>query len=280
MPNQCCDLHTHSTFSDGTFTPEEIIDQAVRIGLAAVALTDHNTVAGLPAFLDAAGGLPLLAIPGLEVSTEYKGTELHILGLFLPPDSFKAVTAFLAPFLQRKEESNVQLVQSLNQAGYCLDYAQIRQCHPEGTLNRATIAASLLEKGYVGSIREAFQKLLSPKSGFYQPPERPDALETISFLQAVHAVPVLAHPFLNLKTEAALRVFLEKAVPHGLSAMETLYSGFSPETTVLAQTIAREFGLMESGGSDFHGGAKPHIQLGIGTGDLAVPFAFAQALLP
>lgn len=278
MPSKLCDLHTHSTFSDGTCTPAEILSQAAQIGLSAVALTDHNTVAGLPDFLAAAENGPVQAIPGVEVSAEYGKTELHIVGLFLPMDTWNTVTGFLAPFLQRKEASNAQLVRALQQAGYSLDYQAICQSHPDGTINRATIAAALLEKGYVGSIKEALQGLLSQRSGFYQPPRRPDALETIAFLRSIRAIPVLAHPFLNLKTEEDLRSFLKEAAVSGLAAMETLYPAFSPETTALARTIAREFHLAESGGSDFHGQTKPHIQLGTGKGNLAVPVSFVEKL--
>lgn len=275
---QYCDLHTHSHFSDGTCSPAEIIHMAVSMGLSAVALTDHNTAAGLADFLAAAEGKTIEAIPGVEISTQYGEKELHILGLFLPPEKFDAVTAFLDGFNEKKEESNRNLIQALNRAGYALDYEALRQSHPQGTLNRATIAAALLEKGYVESVSEAFKTLLSKKSGYYIPPERLGAFEAIRFLRDLGAVPVLAHPFLNLKTEPELRAFLQEAVPHGLAAMETMYSSFPPEITALAQGIAREFGLKESGGSDFHGQTKPHIRLGTGKGDLAVPAEFAEQL--
>ncbi len=274
MPSKRCDLHTHSCFSDGTCTPAELLELAAGAGLSALALTDHNTAAGLPDFLEAAKNHPLQPIPGVEISAEYGETELHILGLFLSPDHFDSVTAFLRPFLLRKEESNLQLVQALGKAGYRLDYGEILRDHPQGTVNRATIAAALLEKGYIGSIREGFQTLLSKKGGYYVPPERPDALGAIDFLRSIRAVPVLAHPFLNLKTETALRAFLQEAVSHGLAGMETLYPAFSPEATALARTLAREFGLAESGGSDFHGAAKPHIPLG----QPEVPLSFAGTL--
>lgn len=275
---QYCDLHTHSHFSDGTCSPAEIIDMAVSMGLSAVALTDHNTAAGLADFLAAAEGKTIEAIPGVEISTQYGEKELHILGLFLPPEKFDTITAFLDGFNEKKEESNRNLIQALNRAGYALDYEALRQSHPQGTLNRATIAAALLEKGYAESVSEAFKTLLSKKSGYYIPPERLGVFEAIRFLRDLGAVPVLAHPFLNLKTEPELRAFLQEAVPHGLAAMETMYSSFPPEITALARIIAREFGLKESGGSDFHGQTKPHIRLGTGKGDLAVPAEFAEQL--
>lgn len=276
--SQYCDLHTHSHYSDGTFSPAQILAEAETLGLSAVALTDHNTVAGLPEFLAAAQDSAVEAVPGVEISTVYGETELHIVGLFLPKDSFDQVTALLEEFNQKKGESNLNLIHHLNQAGYDLNYEEICRNHPEGTVNRAVIAAAMLEKGCISSINEAFKGLLSKNGGYYTPPERLSAFDAIAFLRSAGAVPVLAHPFLNLKTEPELRRFLEEAIPYGLAAMETMYSSFSPEATEAARRIAREFKLQESGGSDFHGETKPHIQLGSGKGNLAVPSSFAETL--
>ena len=160
---------------------------------------------------------------------------------------------------------------------YRLDYNALLASHPNGTMNRAVIAAALAEKGYFFSVANAFHDLLSTEAGYFEPPKRPDALEAIAFLRTLGAVPVLAHAFLNLD-EAGLRQFLPEAIPAGLLAMETLYPTFSPAMTHTAQQIAREFGLLSSGGSDFHGSNKPHIRLGTGTGGLAVPMAFAREL--
>ena len=271
-----CDLHTHSCFSDGTDAPSELVEKATALGLSAIALTDHNTVAGLPEFLEAAEGKDILAIPGVEISTGYDGKEVHIVGLFLDPDRFGEVTAFLRVIGQRKEERNKQLIDALARAGHALRYDEIVARH-RGNINRAVIAAELLEKGYVSDINEAFEGLLSPKNGYYRPPERTPSHEAITFLHSIGAVPVLAHPFLNMR-EAELTGFIQTAKPRGLTAMETRYSTYSPETASLASRIARDYGLLESGGSDHHGKNKPDIELGIGRGDLTVPFAFASRL--
>ena len=273
-----CDLHTHSHYSDGTCSPAEIIAQAEALGLSAVALTDHNTVAGLPDFMEAARHSPVEAVPGVEISCQYGDTELHLVGLYLPMENLDVITVYLESLNRKKEESNRQLIQNLNRAGYALDYDQIRQAHPDGTVNRAVIATSMLKKGYVSSIDEAFKGVLSVKSGFYVPPQRLTFFNAIALLRYVEAVPVLAHPFLNLKTEEVLRSCLQEAVPKGLIGMETLYSSYSPETEAAARRIALEFGLLESGGSDFHGQTKPHIALGCGKGNLAVPASFADSL--
>ena len=277
LPMKFCDLHTHSCFSDGTCTPAEIIALACNIGLSAVALTDHNTLEGLSDFLSAANGQDILAIPGVEISTGYQGKELHIVGLYLNPLQFESVSVFLEEINRRKEISNRNLVQALCQAGYTLDYDEIRRRHPEGTVNRAVIAAALLEKGFVSSVKEAFQNLLSAKGPYFVPPERICCFEAIAFLKSIQAVPILAHPFLNL-TEAELRKFLPEAKKHGLVAIETMYSSYSPETAALAADIALEFDLLPSGGSDFHGDNKPDISLGIGKENLQIPCAFAEQL--
>ena len=125
--------------------------------------------------------------------------------------------------------------------------------------------------GYVASITEAFDTWLHPKFGYFKEPKRLDVYETLAFLRSIGAVPVLAHPFLNLKTPELLEGFLPGAIEAGLQGMETRYSKFSPEETARACAIADRFGLLHSGGSDFHGSNKPDIRLGVGKGDLRVP---------
>ena len=271
-----CDLHTHSTISDGTFSPSQIVAEGLRRKLRAVALTDHNTIAGLTAFLKAAEGTGLEGIPGVEISTGYRNQEVHIVGLFLRQKSYGELEDFLSVINQRKEKSNRELVAALREAGYALSYEEIRERH-QGNVNRAVITAELIEKGYITDRKEAFDGILSAKNGLYHPPERISAFEAIRFLSSIHAVPVLAHPYLSL-TEEALHTFLPEAKRNGLAAMETRYSAFTPQLTEAARSLASEFGLLESGGSDFHGGNKPEIQLGSGKGDLAVPYSFVQSL--
>ena len=265
-----CDLHTHCLASDGSYTPSELIQLARKAGLSAIALTDHNTVDGLPEFLEAAKGTDLQAIAGVEFSTDWGETELHIVGLFIPEAHFDTVRALLVQARQWKVESNLALTEALNRAGFPISYERV-QARTEGIPNRAHFAAELTQMGVTGSIKEAIHTLLSPKNGIYQPPKHPDALETIDFIHSIGGVAVLAHPFLNLK-EPALREFLTQA--KHLYAMETLYTDFTPELTQKARAIAREFGLLESGGTDFHGINKPHINLG----DTKVPMAFLNAL--
>lgn len=271
-----CDLHTHSTYSDGTLTPAQLMKLAQEKGLSAIALSDHNTVAGLPNFVQAAENTDIEAVPGVEFSTEYQGMELHILGLFIQPCHYEKINALLQQFLDRKEKSNRELVQRLQAAGIEIDYEQIRQ-KAAGSINRARIAAEMVEKGYCESVKQAFSDWLSPKKGYYIPPLRPDAYETIRFIKSLGAVAVLAHPFLSMN-EQQLRAFLPEAVSAGLDGMEVYYSTYDAETTALAQSIAAQYGILESGGSDFHGQNKPDIDLGSGKGELTIPLTLMEAL--
>lgn len=271
-----CDLHVHSNCSDGTLPPAQLIREAEKRGLGAIALTDHNTIAGLPEFLAAAEGSTVRAVPGIEFSAEYRDTELHILGLFISPEHYAAIDARNNAYLQRKEQSNLALAAALRDAGYPIDYEKVK-ARTNGIPNRAHFALELMEMGYLSSIREGCLTILSPKNGLYNPPKRPTAFDTVAFIRSIGAVPVLAHPFLNLK-EADLRIFLAEAKPCGLAAMETLYSTFDETLNAKAIAIAEEFGLKQSGGSDFHGSNKPDITMGTGRGNLAIPLEFLHTL--
>lgn len=277
------DLHAHSHYSDGTFSPAELIAEAERIGLSAVALSDHNTIRGLDEFLAAAKDSAVEAIPAVELSTDYlsdtgKTIELHIVALFIRPTHYNAIDALVRQMAEKKQQSNRDLIATLRAHGYNITYDEV--CSTAcGNVNRAHIGAVLTDKGYTPSIREAFQTLLSPDVGLYVPPKRLPVFETLSYLRSIGAVPVLAHPFLQFKeNETGLRAFLDKAISCGLVGMETLYATYDETTTALSRAIAREYGLCESGGSDFHGKRKPDITLGTGKGNLSVPYEFLMKL--
>ena len=274
---QYCDLHNHSVFSDGTCTPAELIDEAVALGLSAIALTDHNTVDGLEDFLAAAKDKPITAVPGAEFSVDYDGTELHLLGLFIDPVHFPAVKKITDAYLRRKAQSNLDLIAALDRGGYHLDFERIRSQSPNGNINRAHIAAGLVEKGYVPTIKDAFRTLLAKDGGYYQEPAKPTVWEMLDFLTGIGAVPVLAHPFLNL-TEERLINFLPRAKERGLAGMEIIYSTYDEASTACAARLAREFGLMPSGGSDYHGAKKSDIRMGVGRGNLRIPARWAEDL--
>ena len=271
-----CDLHTHSTFSDGTCTPQQLIRQAEQMKLSAVVLCDHNTVAGLPDFVKAGEGSPVEAVPAVEFSTQYGETELHILGIYIRPEKYGAVTQLLEELLRAKERSNIALVQKLATAGIVLDYEKIK-AQSGNYVNRAVIGAEMVRQGFVASVPDAFKQYLSESRGFYVPPRRLDSYEAIRFIKSIGAAAVLAHPLLNLD-EAGLREFLPRAVEAGLDGMEVYYSKYTPAETALAEHIAKEFQLLPSGGSDYHGDNKPGIELGVGRGDLQIPDTWLKAL--
>ncbi|MBQ7378876.1 MAG: PHP domain-containing protein [Clostridia bacterium] len=273
-----CDLHTHSIYSDGTSTPAELIKLAKGAGLSAIALTDHNTVSGIPHFLKAAEGSDVIAVPGIEVSSDYLGNELHIVGLFRSLDHLDEVEDYVAAYLERKEQSNIDLCCNLTADGYEVSYEKVKSATPDGTVNRALIAAELMRCGYVESIKAAFATLLSKKGGYYHEPEKLNAFDVITKLGEFDAIPILAHPFLSLD-EAQLHSFLPKAKAAGLIGMETDYSTFDQATTAQAHALAEKYGLLPSGGSDYHGTNKPDISVGTGKGSLLVPFAYYENLV-
>ena len=264
------DLHLHSTHSDGTLTPAAIIIEAKRLGLSAVALTDHNTVSGIPDFLEEAHQHGVTAVAGTELSTVYEDKEFHLLGLFIPTEHLSAVTALTEDYLTRKEQSNMDLVARLAADGYTVDYTAIKASTPDGNINRALIAKALLAGGYVPSVKAAFDTLLGEGMGSSIPPSRPDFFETVRFLRSIHTLPVWAHPLQYIE-DSTVQKILPIAVEAGLLGMEVKHSSYDDATVTRAKAMADEFGLLYSGGSDFHGGVKPDVSMGMGSRDTDKP---------
>ena len=272
-----CDLHTHSCFSDGTDTPARLIELAEGAGLSAVALCDHNNVDGLAEFLSAAEGRNIEAVAGCEFSVTYEGKELHLLGLYIPESAFGDVTALTLQAQKNKAESNARLIEALNKAGYDISYDDVKKLTPKGNFNRSHVGEVLTEKGYTASVDDAFKKILSEKSGYYKKPERYSVWQVLDFILSINAVPVLAHPFLNLDEERLVK-FLPEAKKKGLAGMECMYSEYNAVTEKKAMQIAEGFGLKFSGGSDYHGKRKPGIKIAVGRGNLKIPYDWAVAL--
>lgn len=268
-----CDLHTHSSYSDGSFTPSEIIKEAEEKGLSAVALTDHNTFGGLAEFFEASRSSSVEGVGGVEITTEYKGKELHIVALFVDPDLHGELNDLLEMQQLIKDKANYDLYKRLKAEGYVINYQNILEAAKKGSVNRVHFANELIRCGYIEDRAQAFDDLLSEERGLYLPAKRLDALDVIRLLSSLSLVSVLAHPFLCLEYDE-LKEFLPKAKELGLCAMETDYSTFSEEETALAHGLADKFGLLRSGGSDFHGINKPLISLGQGMGGLKVPYEY------
>ncbi len=272
-----CDLHTHTVHSDGTYTPHELAVAAKNAGLSAIALTDHNSVSGLEEFSRSAEAVGIEYATGVEFSTEYKGLELHVIGMFIHSYSYDAITEFIGDLKEMKNRANRELVARLLPLGYEIDYDMLLAKTPEGYVNRAHIAADMLKKGYVKSFNEAFEGVLSEGAGYYIPPRRRGFFETLDFISSIGAVSVLAHPLLQL-SEDELSALLPEAIMHGLSAIETQYVKYTQEQRDFSSALAQKFGILESGGSDFHGENKPYQKLGVGMGELFVPYEFYEKL--
>lgn len=275
--NNYCDLHTHSTYSDGTFTPTEIIDAALYLNLSAVSLCDHNTINGLNEFTAAAKENNIEAIPGIEFSVTLDAKKVHLLALFIEKKYYTEINEFLTETNIKKEKSNIILTEKLNKAGYHIDYSEIKRKTPNGFINRANIAAELTEKGYTKSTEDAFNNLLSEKAGFYIPAERLNFYNTLNFIKDIGAVSVLAHPFLNL-SEKQLVDCLPGAISVGLDGIECYHSKYDAKMTENSLIIAKQFNLAVSGGSDFHGTNKPDVKLGTGKGNLNIPADIIDSL--
>ena len=274
-----CDLHTHSTCSDGKVTPAKLVEMALEIGLAGIALCDHNTVSGLPAFLEAAKGQQIEAIAGIEFSVNYGKKEYHLLALGIPESRFQEVAELTRWANEQKEKSNMALVEAINRDGYALDYDKLKAMVPNGVFNRSHVAEELTRLGYTESKKQAFATLLEPDYGYYREPERLMLLDVIPFVKSIGAVPVLAHPFLKTTAEE-LEEVMPLAKEKGLVGMECYYSEYDAETTEKALEMADKYGLKYSGGSDFHGSAKPHVSLGVGTGNLQIPYRWWLDMKP
>lgn len=272
-----CDLHTHSNFSDGTDTPTELIKKAEAANLAAVALTDHNSISGLSEFLSASKDSKVIGVPGAEFSTEHNGKELHVVGLFIHEAHYQKVRDFCDSVRKSKENSNRLLIENLMNAGYNVKYEELVSYAQSDNINRAVIAGYLIERGIIKDRKEAFSTLLAKDGGYYVPSKRPSTYETIQFIKSIGAVAVLAHPFLDMNYEE-VKAFLPEAKKYGLDAIETDYSTYDGYETNCAKELASENGLSFSGGSDYHGKAKTLIRLGVGKGNLKVPMSYYKEL--
>ena len=272
-----CDLHTHTVHSDGSYTTSELATEAKRLELI-IALTDHNTVSGLPGFLSEAERLGLTAIGGTELSTVRGGKEFHLLGLFIAPKYYERVESLCREYHELKEKSNIDLIDKLSKMGYDISYESVQKRNINGRVNRAHIAAELFEGGYVTDVKDAFDRLLDERCGIYIPPKRLEITEAISFLREIKAIPVLAHPLKEIGA-SELEAMLPELIGAGLVGMETMHSSYSDEQIAVSKDIAGKFGLLESGGSDFHGSIKPGVKLGEGKGNLHISDDIYKKLL-
>jgi 3',5'-nucleoside bisphosphate phosphatase len=264
------DLHVHSTFSDGSCTPEELIGEAARIGLSAIALTDHDTTDGVPRFTAAAVSASIQAIAGVEISADVKSGTMHMLGYLIDPAN-RTLIDRLKWLREGREERNAEILDKLNKLGFRLTWEEVAAFAGEDVVGRPHFAQALLARNIVKDKDEAFDKYLGKGKPAYAERRRMTPIHSIELIRAAGGVPVLAHPFtLNLSTEA-LKKQIAELRDFGLGGIEVFYSEHTPQMTSQYLNLAREFGLVATGGSDFHGAMNPDIQLGSGFGSLQVP---------
>lgn len=263
------DLHTHTNASDGTDTPAALVKKAHAAGLAAVAITDHDTVAGLAEAEDAGRALGITVIRGCELSTSFDGGEAHILGLFLPK-TLTALEERLAWARCRRDERNGRMVERLRDLGLDVSMSDVRAAAGGESVGRPHIAAALVARGHVKDSREAFREYLGARGKAYLPKENMAAEEAVRLLADLGATACLAHPLLRNYPLGTIDDFVARLKAVGLAALEVYHSEHSDADTRLCLGLARRFDLGISGGSDYHGAAKPGIRLGVGYGGLRV----------
>lgn len=271
------DLHTHSTASDGTMSPSELIRAAKNIGLEAIALTDHDTTGGLDEALIQAAALGVECVPGCELSVVSPSGNMHILGYWIPTGISK-LTQALESLRDRRHERNHLIMAKLNNLGMDISYDEVLAIAGGDAVGRPHIAQVMHAKGFVGSVNDAFRVYLGSDGKAYVPKEKLGPQQAIELLKSVDATVVLAHPFLLGLQGPDLRGVLRQLKDFGLDGLEAYYPMHRPDQTIAYVRIAQDLDLLVTGGSDFHGSVKPEVYLGVGFGNLFVPYALLTAM--
>ena len=267
------DLHMHSNCSDGTMSPEELVSAALKMGLEAAALTDHDTVSGDKRFLAAASGTALHAVAGVELATMLFSKDIHIVGLFIDPDH----APFLAALEQLRvwrEERNEEMVDRLRQKGYDITMDEVREEAGGESIGRPHMAAILLRKCGFPDMQTIFTRLIGRGASCYVQRKYYPVNDCIRMIHEAGGLAIWAHPLQAPRgARALLRKIGSRLVQYGLDGLECHYPMFSAQQVELTLQFAEERSLLVSGGSDFHGAAHPQVKMGTGIeGNLAIPF--------
>jgi len=266
------DLHTHSAFSDGVLSPTELVDLAYRRGVRIMALTDHDTIEGLPeAFATAARYPDLTLIPGVEISTDVPGSEVHVLGHFIDWHDQEFQRRLLHMRQSRVRRAR-KMVDKLAALGKPVDWERVQSLASEGAIGRPHIARALLEAGHITTINEAFDLYLSRTGPAYVEREHLTPAQVVEMIAAANGLPTLAHP----RELNQLEEFLSQLKAAGLIGMEVYYQDYSPEEIERLRTVADRFGLIPLGGSDYHGLGGPQERE---PGDISLPDEPVERLL-
>ncbi len=273
-----CDLHTHTIASDGSDTPYELIGLAKKIGLSAIAITDHDTTDGLLEGKRASQDLGIEFVPGVELSVNYPSGNMHVLGYFIDPNASE-LKKVLKKVQQARANRNPRIIEKLNQLGFSITMDELKEIAQGGQIGRPHFARLMVKKGFVGSVEEAFEYYLKKGAKAYAPKSILEPQEAIEVIKDSGGVPVLAHPFsLQIKEENKLKDAISALKDQGLLGVECYYSEHDQAFTRVCLDISKELGLIVTGGSDYHGKAKPKIKLGIGKGNLQIPYSCVEAL--
>lgn len=256
------DLHLHTTASDGTMTPTELVDLCAERGLEVIAVSDHDSTEGLPeaqAAADSRGGLEI--IPAIELSADIPGSEIHMLGYFLDVAD-PVFQRTLAQFREGRSERGRGMVRKLNALGYEIAWERVQEIAGDASIGRPHVAAALVEAGYFKYPNQAFDDLIGRSGAAYVERAKLTPEDAVRLLRENGAVPVMAHPtYSKVKTDRgevrSLRDTLAGLQEHGLMGVEVFYGDYTPEQVARLKTIADELGLIPCGGSDYHRSGNP-----------------------
>lgn len=277
MQPDLVDLHVHSSVSDGNLTPREVVRHAAEIGLVAIALTDHDTVAGVPEAVAAGREFGIEVIAGVEISAEFKDGSCHILGYFLDIAD-ETLAALLKEAREGREERNVKVLEKLNALGLTLTMDEVIHCSQDGTITRAHFAAAMLAKGYIKHWDEAFDKYLG--AGKPASVERTHVTpeESIRAIRAAGGLASLAHPRQLCRGADETNWWFERLAAAGLEALETTSPDHTANYARRYREAAERLGLLQTGGTDWHGRLDADIRLGVGNGQIAVHYDRVRAM--
>lgn len=274
------DLHVHSTASDGSFTPTEVVELAYKAGLSHFALTDHDTVDGVSEAVAASSSYDTLdVIPGIELSCYYENREIHIVGLYV---DYKNETFLkeLHALKQARIDRNEKMVQKFVDAGIPLTMEELLHGNPNSVITRAHFARVLVEKGVCTSKTEAFDKYLGIGCPFYLAKPKVTPEHVLNLIQNAGGTAILAHPYSYKFSKSEVEQLLDETlIPLGLAGMECYYSTYDLGQTQELRSMALSKNLLVSGGSDFHGVVKPDISIGTGRGNLCIPDTLLNKIL-
>lgn len=267
------DLHVHTTASDGTMCPRDVVSLAAMLGLKAIAITDHDTMAGLTEAGEAGELLGVSIIPGIEISCNYLGKEVHVLGYFLN-DKAPALADYMAWTQEKRRERNEKIIEKLQKKGFDITLQQLTEANDAATIGRPHIARHLMEKGVVSSVSEAFRRYLDMGRSCYVERQRISLQDAAKLIRDCGGVAVLAHPLQYGFDRAGLERLVKTAAENKFTGIEIYYTGYTQSDMEKLFTLAEKYTLLPTGGSDFHGENKPGVQLGSGDGNLKIPAYF------